>query len=111
MYTQLASKLAVSNSTPEYSPAVGMAGSNAFQVELTVYAFTGSASEVTIDTQGSNDLQNWTTFGSAYTVNAVGYSAPSARTAVAFQFVRLKYQTTTGAGYTILAGGLNTADL
>lgn len=111
MYTQLASKLSVANATSEASPAVSMAGANAFQVELTLFALTGSVTTLTVDTQGSNDLQNWTTFGSAYTMTAVSASAPTARTGVAFQFVRLKYAASGGAGNTILAAGINTADL
>jgi len=111
MYTQLASKLAVVDTASEASPAVPMAGANAFQVELTLFALTGSVSTLSVDTQGSNDLQNWTTFGSAYTMTAAGASAPTARTAVAFQYVRLKYSSSGGTGSAILAAGINTADL
>lgn len=112
MYTQLASKLGVTTAGgAQYSPAVGMNGDNAFQVEITVYALASGATSVDVDTQGSNDLQNWTTFSAAYNVAAVGYSAPTARTAVAFQFVRLKYTSNGGGGTVVLACGLNTASL
>ncbi|MCE9581751.1 MAG: hypothetical protein K8T20_04455 [Planctomycetes bacterium] len=112
MYTQLASKLSVTTAGgAQVSPAVSMEGNNAFQAEFTVYALVSGATSIDVDTQGSNDLQNWTTFSSAYNLAVVGSSAPAARTAVAFQFVRFKYTSIGGGGTVVLACGLNTASL
>ncbi|NUN49082.1 MAG: hypothetical protein HUU15_09670 [Candidatus Brocadiae bacterium] len=46
------------------------------------------ATSLSVDTQGSNDLQGWSTFGTTITVNAVGQNFPAARTAVAFPGTR-----------------------
>lgn len=104
MYTQLASRLAVTNGTDAFSPAVSMDGNNAVQLEATIFAL-GGATSLTIVIEGSNDLQNWQTL----TSNAglvYGYSAPSKTTGVGFSYARLKYSTV-GAGTIIVAAGVN----
>lgn len=107
MYAAVSNKLSVVNGTDQFSSAVAMSGANAARVELTVFA--NSATSLSIDLQGSNDLQNWAIVGSAHTGYTVGYNS-FAETAVSFQFVRLRYYVV-GTGTIIVAAGINTAAL
>lgn len=105
MYTQLATKLAVTDAKEEFSPAVPMTGENCVQLDATIFANT--ATSLTIEIQGSSDQQNWTPL----TTNVgllLGYSAPAKTTSVAFASVRLRYAVV-GAGTVILAAGVNTS--
>ncbi|KAF0244130.1 MAG: hypothetical protein FD180_2791 [Planctomycetota bacterium] len=107
MYAAVSNKLSVVNGVDQFSSAVAMSGSNAARVEFTIFA--NSATSLSIDLQGSNDLQNWAIVGSAHTGYVVGYNS-FAETAVSFQFVRLR-QYVVGTGTVIIAAGINTAAL
>lgn len=109
MYTQVASKQVVVFGTVEFSQAVSMEGGNAVQFEVTCFA--KGTGDLSVQLQGSNDLQNWDDFGTAVACDAVGYfSNAAAIDAIAYQYVRLEYtQATAGTG--IVAAGINVANL
>ncbi|NUN51015.1 MAG: hypothetical protein HUU15_19590 [Candidatus Brocadiae bacterium] len=105
MYAALATKLSVVNSVDQFSPAVPMDCANAVQLEVTIFNLT--ATSLTVEIQGSNDMQNW----SVVTTNTglvVGYSAPTKSTGVGFRYVRLRYSIV-GTGLAIVAAGVNTS--
>lgn len=105
MYTQLATKLVVTDAKEEFSPAVSMTGDNAVQLDATIFNIT--ATSLTIEIQGGNDQQNWIPL----TTNVglvLGYSAPARTANVAFGYVRLRYAVV-GVGTVILAAGINTS--
>lgn len=113
MYTKLADKLVVTTAaSPEFSFAVPMAGANAFQAELTVFAVVASAT-LTFEVQGSNDLQNWVSVLTPVTTIGVGFQSPTTfkATGVAFQYIRFKYTSVGAGGSVILAAGVSTAQL
>ncbi len=113
MYAKLADKLSVTTAlSPDFSPAVSMAGANAFRVELTIFAVVAAAT-LTVEVQGSNDLQNWGTALAAVAGLTVGYNSPATfqGTAIAFAYVRLKYTSVGAGGAVILASGINTTSL
>ena len=113
MYAKLSDKLSVTTTaSPEFSPAVSLGGANAFQMELTIYAVVAAAT-LTVEAQGSNDLQNWGSLMTPVTLLTVGYNAPTTFkiTAVAFAYVRVKMSSVGAGGAVILAAGLNTAQL
>lgn len=106
MYYPLSSKLCVVTGTDQFSAAIAMNGDNAVQLEATVFTL-GGATSLTLDLQGSNDTQNW----SSITVSAglvLGYSAPNKSTGVGYAFVRVRYSGV-DAGTIIVASGLNTS--
>lgn len=106
MYADLATRLVFSSAADQFSPAVSMAGANAVQLNIVVIVIPG-ATTLTFDLQGSNDLQNWTSIGTS-TATAVGYSAPTKQTGIAWQYVRVRANSNT-PGTTIATIGLNTA--
>ncbi|MCE9581750.1 MAG: hypothetical protein K8T20_04450 [Planctomycetes bacterium] len=111
MYTQLASRLSATTSEgAEYSQAVSMDNSNAAKVEITIFNLATGASSVTLDIEGSNDMQNWSQIVQ-YTGIGVGYSAQSNATAIAYQFLRLKYLCVGGGGVAVIGAGVNLAKL
>lgn len=105
MYTQVASKLSASG-TPEFTQAVSMSGGNAVEVEAANYT---SSTTVTFTLQGGNDLSNWAD------LTSLGVAGPgeamATKTAIAYAFVRLKVERTTGSGSAIVNAGLNVANL
>jgi len=105
MYTQVATKLAITGN--EYSQAVSMDDGNAAITDFTVFSLT--ATSVTVQIQGSNDLENWVDVGTATPQTAPGAYSEEA-IGVAWAYVRLKYLVG-GAGTVILAAGINTAAL
>ena len=107
MYAAVSNKLSVVNGVDQFSSAVSCQGANAARVEFTIFA--NSATTLSIDLQGSNDLQNWALVGVAHTGFTVGYNS-FAETAVSFQFVRLRCYVV-GTGTIIVAAGINTAAL
>lgn len=111
MYTQLASRLAVSQAAgAEVSQAVSMEGNNAGKVEITVYNLVTGGTSVTLDIDGSNDMQNWSQIAQ-YTGIGVGYGAQANATAIAYQYVRLKYACVGSGGVAIVAAGVNLSRL
>ncbi len=111
MYTQLASRLAITTSGgAEYSQAVSLDNMNAAKVEITIYNLASGASSVTLDIEGSNDMQNWSQIVQ-YTGIGIGYSAQANSTSIAYQFVRLKYLSVGGGGTAIIGAGINLARL
>lgn len=105
MYAQLASKMAISDTTdPNFSPAFSMSGANTAKAGITVFA--NSATSLTVTIQGSNDLQNWTD-STSDTGFVVGYAA-SANRALAFAYGRLKYDVV-GTGTIVFAADVNTS--
>ncbi len=85
--------------TSEVTQAVELAGNNAIQVQVLVYALT--ATNVSIQIQTSNDEINWSSFGTAQTATAIGRKLLTMDTAVGSAFVRVKF-TITGSGKAIL---------
>jgi hypothetical protein len=112
MYQKLSDKLVVTTTaSPEFSFAVPMEGSNAVQAELTIYAVVAAAT-LTVEMQGSNDLQNWSQVLAPVTNLTVGYTATTLKaTAVAFQYVRIKFSSVGIGGSVILSCGVNTSQL
>ncbi len=107
MYSQVATKLAVVVGTDQFSPAIAMGDNNAVQVDATIFNL-GGATDLTIEVQGSSDLQNW----KQITVNSgllLGFNAPVKSTAIGYAHVRYRYSATGGAGTVIVAAGLNTS--
>ena len=84
-----------------------MAGANAVYVNITVFNVS-SISGATVVLQQSNDMENWDDVGSSTSITAAGYLKFSV-TAIAAQYVRLKFVATSGTA--ILAAGINTANL
>ncbi len=101
MYAQLATKLAVTQGTDQFSPAVSMAGANSSRFSVTLYNL-GGATNIATTLQGSNDLQNWENIGSAQTQTAIGFSSTTNNN-YTFAYVRLKYSVT-GASQTVIIG-------
>lgn len=113
MYQILATKMVV-GTAGEVTQAVGMSGSNAVTVEVTVYS--GTLAIPTL--QGSNDLENWVDIAnlSNDTMPTGAYYLPKSATGfenavqdVATQYVRVKFASSTGN--VVLAAGINTASL
>lgn len=104
MYAQLATKLAVTDGVDQFSPAVSMAGANTAKAGITVFA--NSATSLTVNIQGSSDLQNWTD-STSDTGFVVGFAATANR-ALGFAYARLKY-TVVGTGTIVLAADLYTS--
>lgn len=107
---QLVDSLTLTNSnTTGYSPSVTMAGANAVQLTLLLAVLT--ATSLTPSLEGSNDLSNWSTITTGWpAVSGVGYSVPAAGTAIAFQYVRVKF-VLAGTGTVIFSANLATAQL
>lgn len=108
MYAELADKLVLSSAADQFSPAVSMAGANAVQLNVVVLVIPG-ATTLTIDIQGSNDMQNWASLNT-FTTTVVGYVSTAKSTAVQWQYVRVRMNSNT-AGNSIVTIGLNTAQL
>lgn len=109
MYTEVATKQVVvsGSGNDQFSQAVSMAGANAVFVEITCFAKGGG--NVDVQLQVGNDLQNWENQGTAIACTSAGYFSGQV-TAIAAQYVRLRYtQSTSGTG--IVAAGINTASL
>jgi hypothetical protein len=107
MYAQLAAKLAVTQGTDQFSPAVSMGGSNSARWSSTMINL-GGATSMTSTLQGSSDLQNWRDIGSAAAQTAIGFVSTEQKN-FTDAYVRLKY-TVAGAGQTvIIASDINTS--
>jgi hypothetical protein len=108
MYYDVASKLVVSgDQTRQYSQAVSMAGANAVLINATVLNITGGT--LTLMAEEGNDLENWGTLSGQIAFTAGTYNTLKI-TDIAGQYVRLKY-VQSGAFSTVLAAGVNTAQL
>jgi hypothetical protein len=107
MYYNVASRLAVSDASINFSQAVNMAGANAVLIDATVYGISGGT--LTLTAQESNDLENWGTLSGQVAFTAGTYNTLKI-TDVAGQYVRLKY-VQNGAFNTVLSAGINTAQL
>ena len=81
-----------------------MSGNNAVQIEVLLYALT--ATNVSVQLQGSNDMVNWDNKGSAQTITAIGRKILTSDTAVATTYVRVKF-TITGSGKAIFRATLH----
>lgn len=101
-FTNVSNKQVVVNGTNQFSAAIPMNGGNTCKAGITVFANT--ATSLSVNIQGSNDLQNWTD-GTADTGFVVGYAATANRT-IAFAYVRLSY-IVVGTGTIIVAADLN----
>jgi len=108
MYQVIATKLVVTTTAAQVSQPASMDGANSVQVETTVFAGSGTLSG---QLEVSNDLENWSTHGSAQTFTAVGYTLwPSSPTAgIAAAYIRVKW--TSNSGTWVLAAGIDTASL
>ena len=110
MYTKLYERLVIIDTTaPEYSQAVSIEGFNAAFPEIVTFTFSG-LTNVKVQLQESNDLENWRDKGTVNTVSAIGYTSGTVVTACAAAYVRLKIYTT-GTGTAILSAGLNLSAL
>ena len=104
MLVNLADHQVVVNGVDQYSPAVSMSGMNTGKAGITVLSNT--ATSLTVNIQGSNNLQNWTD-STADTGFVLGYAATANR-ALAFAYARLKY-TVVGTGTIICAAEFSTS--
>lgn len=112
MYYELYSKGVVSTTgSPEFSQPFDMQGANGFQLAIQLIQLATGATGITVDTQGSNDLQSWSTFGTQIAVNAVSQNFPAARTAVAFRWIRLKISCVGAGGVAVFWIDCNTVAL
>lgn len=108
MYSQVFSRLHVSGSgSAEYSQAVQVGEANAAQMDLVVYAITGSSATLTIQLQESNDLENWKDKGSASTATAIGYTLGSLTTSISSSYVRMKISITGTTPSSVVAAGIS----
>lgn len=106
MYNRLYERLVIIDTTsPEYSQAVNMDGYNTVFPEIVVFTYSG-LTNVKVQVQESNDLENWRDKGTVNTMTAIGYTAGNVVTAFAATYARLKVYTT-GTGTAILSAGVN----
>lgn len=105
MQANLATKLAVTNGVDQFSPAISMAGANTAKAGITVFNL-GAATSLSVNIQGSNDLQNWVD-STSDTGFVVGYAATANR-ALGFAYARLKY-TVVGTGTLVCAADIYTS--
>lgn len=111
MYQVLTTKLYMSNSTtPAYSTVVSMDGSNAAQVDYTVFFLSGSGiPTVRVQLQQSDDMENWADLGSPSTTTAAGFILGPSSTGITAKYLRVKYDFSLGTAPTaIVAAGINT---
>jgi hypothetical protein len=114
MYTTLATRLEVNDSKTEVSQPISMEGANAAFVDFTVYHFSGTLLSVQI--QGSNDLENWSDIGTAaVTASDEGYFDGSAQTPnpnpytdIGLAYVRLSYSLSGTGVESVINAGVNT---
>ncbi|KAF0243295.1 MAG: hypothetical protein FD180_3480 [Planctomycetota bacterium] len=104
MFAKLAEHQVVVNGVDQFSPAVSMSGNNTAKAGITVLSNT--ATSLTVNIQGSNDLQGWTD-STSDTGFTVGFAATANR-ALAFAYARLKY-VVVGTGTIIVAADLFTS--
>ena len=104
MHVELCKRLALAGDAKQYTQPVSMEGYNRVQVEAV--AFVGS---VGITVQQSNDLENWTSLGSADTASASSdpYTLGTAQTPTC-AYVRLELEENAGTpSAAIIAVGVN----
>lgn len=104
MYQRVAQNQVVVNGVDQFSSPWPMAGANTCKAGITVLVNT--ATSLTVNIQGSNDLQNWTD-STSDTGFTVGYAATANR-AIAFAYARLKY-VVSGTGTVIASADVNTS--
>ncbi len=107
MYTRLARLLCVNKLANQVTRAASMAGANAVQLDVVVFV-NSAAATLTLDIQGSNELQNWVSLGT-FATTTVGYVSAAKVTNIQWQYVRVRISIATGTA--ILSIGLNTARL
>jgi hypothetical protein len=86
-------------------------GDNAFQPGGILMNMASGATSMTLDTFGSNDLQVWNSFGTQYSVTAVGPMNLSARTAVTYKWIRFKIASVGAGGVVVFALDVSTSAL
>ncbi len=89
MHTQLATQMDVRDTAPGYTMAVSMAGANASQADVVVFAVVNTL-DVRVAYQGSDDLQNWTDLSTPVTLSPVGFTYLAAETGVTTAYVRMR---------------------
>lgn len=113
MYYDIANRLAIASGETTYSEAVSMAGANAVLVCATFFSVTSTAGTVSITLQEGNDLDNWTDntdVGGTIAGTVPSYGTMKL-TALASQYVRLKYTMNGASQRAVLSAGVNTAQL
>lgn len=112
MYQQLLTRLALSGSTlSEVSQPVSMEGSNAVQLDMVVFAISGTTPSLSCQLQESSDMENWRDKGSATALTAVGYTLAAAVSGISSGYVRLKTTLTGTSPICVVSAGINTASL
>lgn len=106
MYSNMGEHIAVVNGVDGYSPATSMDGANAVQV--TAVVANNTATSLTVEVQGSSDLNNWTVI-TTNTGLGLGYNAPAKSTGIGWAYVRLRYSVV-GTGVIVFAAGINTSN-
>lgn len=104
MYHPLVNRCSLTSGAVGVSPPVSMEGANAIQAEVTVSEFAGT--NISVLTQISNDLDNWSSPFGPETVTAAGSKLLTKNTGIAMAYVRLQF-THTGTGTCVFAAGLN----
>jgi len=103
LLTRLALDSAGTDGPPsEVTQPVSMAGMEPNAVQWDAMQFVLTATNVSYQLQVSNDLENWSSKGSAQTHTSVGYKLFTTDTTVAAAYVRLKL-TVTGSGKAVVA--------
>lgn len=93
MYVDLAEHLVLSSAADQFTPAVSMAGANAVQLNVVVLVIPG-ATTLTVDIQGSNDMENWASLGT-FNPTGVGFFSSAHVSAVQWQYVRVRMSSNT----------------
>ncbi len=120
MYHRVANALVLdtgSGSTAiEFTRAIELGEDNSVLFEAWVVSATGTIDDITITLQGSNDLSNWSDFGTNQIVFGLGgpsvtvpdYAAEDVGV-TAWSFVRLKFvSTSSGSKDCMVRGSINT---
>jgi len=101
----LATKLAVTNGTSQFTAPTPMSGANAFRISVTVLNL-GGASGIVLTPQGSTDGTNYHDLTASSSLG-LGFNTFQ-NTAVTDAFVRVMW-TTQGTGTVIVAGDIYTS--
>jgi hypothetical protein len=108
MQTDVWTRLGLAASAVEFSQPVAMGGDNALSLTITV--FSGALAAGGVEVFESNDLENWKSKASTFGSQGVGSNMTvTGFGSIASAYVRFKV--TAGGSATVLALGVNTAQL
>lgn len=104
MFVQLADHLVVVNGVDQVSQPFEMGDMNTVRGQITVIGNT--ATSLTVNIQGSNDLQNWN--DSTADTGFVFGTAPTANRAISYTYARMKF-IVVGTGTILVNANANTS--